>query len=269
MGLRVTMADGSPADMRAIAVRTVLRVVDGIAFYVVGLIVMLVTGERRQRLGDLAAGTIVTGVDARPAPAMQPAADSQSAFDSQLPESLGSPLAMDAPAPAVEPFPLDLPAVEPVEPASVEPFPVEAMDPVVEPAPELKPFDPFAPADSGPETEAAVEPAAVEPAPAEPMVEAPVMDEPVMDEPVMDEPVMDEPVMEEPVVESPAAPVEEAASTPDWTIPAPQQAPPADEPTAGAAEDSVKVRSVETVSAIDLVMGEVEEDEAAGSAPTA
>ena len=59
MKLRVVRADGRPAGMREIAVRTVLRVVDGVGCYIVGLIVMLATGQRRQRLGDLAAGTIV------------------------------------------------------------------------------------------------------------------------------------------------------------------------------------------------------------------
>ena len=66
MKLRVVLADGRPAGMREIAVRTVLRVVDGIGFYIVGLIVMLATGQRRQRLGDLAAGTMVVDASAMP-----------------------------------------------------------------------------------------------------------------------------------------------------------------------------------------------------------
>src|SRR3954452_19174392 len=76
MKLRVVRADGRPAGMREIAVRTILRVVDGIGMYIVGLIVMLVTGERRQRIGDLAAATVVvdasgpaTAVAEPPAPA--------------------------------------------------------------------------------------------------------------------------------------------------------------------------------------------------------
>src|SRR5918995_2376886 len=56
MKLRVVRVDGSPVGMREVAVRTILRVVDN---YLVGLIVMLATGDRRQRIGDLAAGTIV------------------------------------------------------------------------------------------------------------------------------------------------------------------------------------------------------------------
>ena len=68
MKLRVVRADGGHAGMREIFVRTILRVIDGIALYLVGLIVMLVTGERRQRLGDLAGGTVVVDA-AAPAPA--------------------------------------------------------------------------------------------------------------------------------------------------------------------------------------------------------
>src|ERR671911_684436 len=69
--LRVVRADGRPAGMREIAVRTVRGVVDGGGGYIVGLIVMLATGQRRQRLGDLAAGTIV--VDASAHASMVPA----------------------------------------------------------------------------------------------------------------------------------------------------------------------------------------------------
>ncbi len=63
LGLRVERAAGGTPDEREIALRTVLRLVDGIGFYVVGLVVMLRTGERRQRLGDIVAGTSI--VDAR------------------------------------------------------------------------------------------------------------------------------------------------------------------------------------------------------------
>jgi len=69
MKLRVVRANGAPAGMREVAVRTVLRVVDN---YLIGLIVMLATGERRQRIGDLAAGTIV--VDASGPAVMAPPA---------------------------------------------------------------------------------------------------------------------------------------------------------------------------------------------------
>jgi uncharacterized RDD family membrane protein YckC len=66
MRLRVVKVDGSPAGMRDIAVRTVLRVIDTA---LVGLIAMLATGERRARLGDLAAGTAIVATDGAPAAA--------------------------------------------------------------------------------------------------------------------------------------------------------------------------------------------------------
>jgi uncharacterized RDD family membrane protein YckC len=66
LGLRILRADGGRPSTGAIFERTLLRLVDGFpAFYLTGFITMLVTGpQRRQRLGDLAAGTIV--VRARP-----------------------------------------------------------------------------------------------------------------------------------------------------------------------------------------------------------
>jgi uncharacterized RDD family membrane protein YckC len=61
VGLRVVTVAGSPPPVRAVAVRTVLRIVDGQLFYlyVVGLLVARFSGPRRQRLGDHAAGTVV------------------------------------------------------------------------------------------------------------------------------------------------------------------------------------------------------------------
>src|SRR5687767_759943 len=77
MKLRVVRADGRPAGMREIAVRTVLRVIDN---YLVGLIVMLATGDRRQRIGDLAAATIVVDASVLAvAPAPAPVADAAAA----------------------------------------------------------------------------------------------------------------------------------------------------------------------------------------------
>jgi len=57
MKLRVVSADGSPATDAQIAKRTLVRILE---WNVIGLIVMLVSGERRQRLGDMVAGTVVT-----------------------------------------------------------------------------------------------------------------------------------------------------------------------------------------------------------------
>ena len=59
LGLRVATADGGRPGAGAIAVRTLLRLIDGLGFYLVGLIAVLATGQRRQRLGDLAAKTTV------------------------------------------------------------------------------------------------------------------------------------------------------------------------------------------------------------------
>jgi uncharacterized RDD family membrane protein YckC len=60
LGLRVLRTDGAKARSGPIAIRTFLRLADGLpAFYLLGFIVMLITGRRRLRLGDLAADTIV------------------------------------------------------------------------------------------------------------------------------------------------------------------------------------------------------------------
>jgi hypothetical protein len=66
--LRTVTLDGEIVSPKAAAPRTVLRLID---HSVIGLIVMVASGGRRQRLGDLAAKTCV--VDAREAePAEQP-----------------------------------------------------------------------------------------------------------------------------------------------------------------------------------------------------
>jgi uncharacterized RDD family membrane protein YckC len=59
LGIRVAKLDGSKPSGGAVAARTVLRIVDGLLFYLVGLIVILATGQKRQRVGDLAGGTTV------------------------------------------------------------------------------------------------------------------------------------------------------------------------------------------------------------------
>ena len=62
MKLRVVSADGSAATDTQIAKRTIVRIVD---WGIIGLIAMLVSGERRQRLGDMVAATVVTEAAAR------------------------------------------------------------------------------------------------------------------------------------------------------------------------------------------------------------
>jgi uncharacterized RDD family membrane protein YckC len=63
MNIRVVGLDGQPAGMREIALRTVLRVIDMQLLYLVGLIVMMATGERRGRLGDLVGKTMIVSAD--------------------------------------------------------------------------------------------------------------------------------------------------------------------------------------------------------------
>lgn len=61
-GVRVVnLADGSRPENRAIVARSLLRIIDILPVgYIVGLVAVLVTGDKRQRLGDLAGGTTVT-----------------------------------------------------------------------------------------------------------------------------------------------------------------------------------------------------------------
>jgi uncharacterized RDD family membrane protein YckC len=81
LAIRVVRTDGSSrASAGAVFVRTLLRIVDFLpGFYLVGLISVLATGPRRQRLGDLAAKTRVVAVgppaDDHPAPTPPPPSD--------------------------------------------------------------------------------------------------------------------------------------------------------------------------------------------------
>ena len=59
VGIRVTRADGSRPTVRAATIRTLARFVDWLpAGYLAGFVAMALT-EKRQRLGDLAANTVV------------------------------------------------------------------------------------------------------------------------------------------------------------------------------------------------------------------
>jgi uncharacterized RDD family membrane protein YckC len=116
MGLKVVRADGRQADPRTIAVRTVLRLVDGIGLYLVGLVVMLATGERRQRLGDLAADTVVTNAE----------------------EDVEDPTVQMAPAPTTPP---GAPISAPAEPAREPARPAAPPPPVAPPEPEEPPVE--------------------------------------------------------------------------------------------------------------------------------
>jgi uncharacterized RDD family membrane protein YckC len=60
LGIRVVGDDGSRPSWGAVVLRNVLRIVDSLPFlYIIGLISVLATGERRQRVGDMAAHTRV------------------------------------------------------------------------------------------------------------------------------------------------------------------------------------------------------------------
>ena len=59
-GVRVVrVEDGGPPSAGRIALRTLLRIVDGILLYLVAVVLVLATGKRRARLGDLAGRTSV------------------------------------------------------------------------------------------------------------------------------------------------------------------------------------------------------------------
>ena len=67
VGLQVVKLDGIPITMRESVVRNVLRLVDGLFFYLVGAIVVWAS-KKNQRLGDRLAGTVV-----RRRPSVKPA----------------------------------------------------------------------------------------------------------------------------------------------------------------------------------------------------
>ena len=132
MKLRVVCADGRPAGMREVAVRTILRVVDN---YLVGLIAMLATGERRQRIGDLAAGTIVVdastvAVAPPPAPVAEAVVEDEPADAEPAEAESGPAQTITLPARPAAPATLaDL--TEPEEAAAAQPEPL-AQEPEAE-----------------------------------------------------------------------------------------------------------------------------------------
>jgi uncharacterized RDD family membrane protein YckC len=272
MNLRVVRVDGSPAAMREVAVRTVLRVVDTV---MVGLIAMLASGERRARVGDLAARTMIVSTEANAA-------------------SVPAAVASGAPAAPVAEEPV---LADPVVTPLVEED-VAMTAPEAPPVPELRPFEPFAepapaaePVADAAETDLAVAWLSVEDAPAED--DEPVLDEAVVDEPLASEPVVELSVVRDPVVELSvveAPPLEEVvaeeplASVEGHTLDVATQsmkelvddvaaargsAPDEVEPVVEADDSDVTVRSVETVSAIDHIMGDDEpaQDSPAGDDP--
>ncbi|MDQ3509804.1 MAG: RDD family protein [Actinomycetota bacterium] len=57
-GIMVREGTGEAPGLGKAAIRTVLRIVDGLFFYLVAFVMVLVSGKN-QRLGDMAAGTLV------------------------------------------------------------------------------------------------------------------------------------------------------------------------------------------------------------------
>jgi uncharacterized RDD family membrane protein YckC len=229
MNIRVLGTDGQPAGMREIALRTVLRVIDMQFLYLVGLIVMMATGERRGRLGDLAGGTMIVSAD-------QPAAI--------------------APVPA------------PAEPVSR--VPIAESGPAFAPVPEEEPGEPEAPEVASPALqELAADVSAVTSAPGREVEEEPEAEEPAAEEPPAEEPASGEPAEDaastEPEEAASAEPAEDAAAEPtDEAAPGDSEREPAVEVLEDegdeADDDQVTVKSVETISAIDLVMDESRRD---------
>jgi uncharacterized RDD family membrane protein YckC len=276
MNLRVVLADGRPAGMREIAVRTVLRVIDGIGLYIVGLIVMMVTGERRQRLGDLAAGTKIVDASATPyappAPVVVPVAET--AVEDEAVEPVEVEPVEEEPVAAVEDEVVE--PVEPVEPVEVEPVEDEVVEDEPVPAVEDEPVEPVEDKVVEDEPVKPIEDEAVEPvhvALVEDEYVAPVsLVEPVEDEPVPaltvvenveDEVTPDEPAVPLAIVED--EPVEDEAEEelPEVSSPSLEQL--AHDVAAVRTEDEpdeepMTLKSVETVSAIDLVMGAAEDE---------
>jgi uncharacterized RDD family membrane protein YckC len=86
--LRVVRAQGAPVDLPASAIRNLVRLIDLLpGAYLVGLLSILLT-ERNQRLGDLAAGTLVireTGVRRRTGWRRRRARRRSSSADTTLP----------------------------------------------------------------------------------------------------------------------------------------------------------------------------------------
>ncbi|WP_336337507.1 RDD family protein [Haloarcula brevis] len=59
LGIVVVTEDGDPIEYGPAAIRTLLRIVDVLpAFYLIGIVAVLVT-DRKQRLGDIVADTVV------------------------------------------------------------------------------------------------------------------------------------------------------------------------------------------------------------------
>ena len=59
LGVRVLLEDGAPVGLRASAIRNVIRLIEGFALLYIPAVIAIMSTRRNQRLGDLAAGTVV------------------------------------------------------------------------------------------------------------------------------------------------------------------------------------------------------------------
>ncbi|WP_048165992.1 RDD family protein [Palaeococcus pacificus] len=62
LGLKVQKENGEPCGLREALLRNVLRVIDGIASYLVGAL-LIATSRKKQRFGDIVAKTVVVKGD--------------------------------------------------------------------------------------------------------------------------------------------------------------------------------------------------------------
>jgi uncharacterized RDD family membrane protein YckC len=263
MKLRAARPDGRPADTRQVAIRTALRVVD----HPLGLIVMAITGDRRLRLGDLAAGTVITEAE--------PAADqgTESAPTASMPAAPHVPASLadsppPSPRPPVPPAPMARPApVGPPPPVPRAPRPPAA--PAVPPMP-TRVEPPATPAPVAEDREPVVEPRWDEVSIVEPRWdEDPVVaeHEPVV-EPLMDLDFDDEPGFDrEPVVEPLPGPraYDDPAELPSELVGDEEADEEDPAPASPRGRDDPIVKPIQTISAIDLVMQDAQQrDRAAG-----
>jgi uncharacterized RDD family membrane protein YckC len=120
-GLRVLRDDGRPVDLLSSCIRNVVRLVDGLPLSYLPAMISILATRRNQRLGDLAASTIVVREPRRREAAAasftraEPAAPSFGGF--ALPAGVGA-----RPAPANGAVPLDVSALTADDLAAVRGF---------------------------------------------------------------------------------------------------------------------------------------------------
>lgn len=103
-GLRVMNDQGAPASARQIMVRNLVRIVDFLPFFYIVGIVGILTSNRSQRIGDLAAGTIVIVEPASVRKRNKSAKKRQVQFTNALPGPIGVP----TPKPLSDDFSVEL-----------------------------------------------------------------------------------------------------------------------------------------------------------------